>query len=67
MKIFLTIWQFLFDPWEVTVIEEGSEKWTRVMGPYSFSPKYGYGRNYVKYKYTHKFFKKEKIIKKYLD
>ena len=71
------IWDYLFDPWNITIDCRGEEKWGK-FHPYDtlnqISNKAGtqiegshFKRVYVIYKYTHKFNKKEKLVKKYLD
>lgn len=64
------LWEFLFDPWEVTIIDEGYTHFTdydRQVWEAGKLVYLEYVRPYVKYKYVHKFFKKEKIVKKYID
>lgn len=64
------LWEFLFDPWEVTIISEGNDSFVNYDYTYWKNGNlvyHTYRRNFVKYKYVHKFFKKEKIIKKYID
>lgn len=69
MKNFiLFIWQLLFDRWEVEILEEGEEVWMRRRFVDSREVhKNEFARQFVKYKYKHRFFKKEKIVKEYLN
>jgi len=65
-NLFKNIWEYLFFPWAVEIIEEGHETWY----PYNFGVKMrgsGYNRNFIKYKYTHRFRPQVKIVKKYLN
>ena len=60
------LYEFLFDRWTVSIIDEGKETWTS--RPYGIDAelKYSYTRYYVKYKLTNKFDGSVKIKKKYI-
>lgn len=64
-NLFKNIWEYLFFPWEVEVIDEGHESWTRRY--FDGSPDANTSREYVTYKYTHRFRPQVKIVKKYLN
>jgi len=64
MKTLEYIYNFLFNRWTKTIMEEGEENWqcnSIIHGDY------GYTRNFVKYKLTNKFDGSEKIKLVYLN
>ena len=80
-KLFLIIYQLIFSPWEIEIIERGQDKFKRIKNIHELTadacsrknwrettdPFIHYTKNFVIYKYVHKFFKKEKLVKKYID
>lgn len=69
MKTLQKIWEYFFAPWEITIHKRGTQKYTDYTF-YSYEsvdfPNIYY-REYVEYKYVHKFRKEEKIVKEYLN
>lgn len=68
-KLFLNLWAFFFSPWEITIQEEGREIWYEhdpLLGGFTHDRR-KFQRDFVKYKYKHKFFNKEKLVKKYFN
>ena len=66
MKTLQKIWEYFFAPWDVTVTNRGEERW-RSLCPYTGRELYGYKRDWVEYKYSHRFRTEQKIVKKYLN
>ena len=64
-NLFKLIWEYLFSPWKIEVEERGTENWTRRHDFDLF--KYNYKRDFITYKYTHRFRPEVKIVKKYLN
>lgn len=79
-QLSINIYRLLFDTWGSEIIEYGTEKITRpknnseIMADIYTRKGWNsvtvstvtYSRHYVIYKYTHKFFKKEKLKKVFL-
>ncbi len=65
----IRLWEFLFDSWEITIKNQGEEDWqeTKTYDGIRIGDPDNYKREYVIYIYKHKFFNKEKLVKKYLD
>lgn len=65
-NLFLFIWSFLFDSWDVKINQEYNEEKIKLkeLGFTTYQIKTY--RKVIEYKYTHKFFNKEKIVKVYL-
>jgi hypothetical protein len=67
-KLITNLWEYFFNPWDIEIIEEGQEPWfQQPLGTFSEECRIRYFKSYVKYRYTHKFRKQEKIVKKYFD
>ncbi len=67
-KFLKNTWEYFFAPWEITILEEGSESWTNRSRHYGVvTGSFDYVRYFVKYKHSHKFRKEEKIVKVYLN
>ncbi len=79
-QLLINIYRLLFDAWDIEIIEQGEDNFTRpknnseIMAD-AYTRKgwnsvtvstVSYTKKYVIYKYTHKFFKKEKLKKTYL-
>lgn len=74
---FKNIWDYFFDAWEISIEKRGSETWHKYFDEntaYNFVNKNSgvipgseYQRDFVVYKKVHKFNKKEKIVKEYLN
>jgi len=58
MKNLQKIYEYLFAPWEITMIEESSEEW-RKSDFHQWCGFLDYKRDYVKYLYFHKFRREE--------
>ena len=60
--------RYIFTPWEKEIYRTGIETWTE-RPCWAFCENYDrkYMREYVVYKYTHKFRKETKLVKKYLN
>ena len=63
-NLFKNIWEYLFAPWKIEIIEEGREPWFHIDETFQ---KREYARSFVKYKYTHRFRPQVKIVKEYLS
>lgn len=63
-KLFKNIWEYLFFPWSVEIIEEGKENWYYIDETFQ---KRNYTKSFIEYKYTHRFRPQVKIVKKYLN
>lgn len=62
------LYEFFFDRWEITIKEQGVEIWHKINIRTGYNiPESNYPKNYVTYKYKHKFCNKEKLVKEYLD
>lgn len=67
-KFFQNLWEYFFSPWNIEIIERNNElrvKRHPCILADGFETKTL--RAYIICKYTHKFDKREKIVKKYLD
>lgn len=80
-KMFIGLYGFLFSPWDIQILEQGTDEFVRpknnneIMAD-AYTRKawnsvtistVSYKRTFVVYKYTHRYYKKEKILKKYID
>ena len=65
-SLFEYIYNFFFNRWTSTVIEEGRETWVAAHNITGYETR-RYDRDFIKYKLTNKFDKSEKIKKVYLD
>lgn len=67
IKTLQSLYEYFFAPWEITIYSEGTDTFA------SYCPISGvriggqYEKTFIKYKYSHKFRKEEKIVKEYLD
>lgn len=61
MKILKTIIDFLFFRWEQTIEKQGTEVWANIIHPIEFP------RDFVIYRFTHKFSKRTYLKKVYFD
>lgn len=66
---FASLWDRLFNRWETTIEERGSESWNRYttyLGAPIGEPR-PYTRTFVIYRHTHRFSKVVRLEKVYLD
>jgi hypothetical protein len=65
------LWEYLFAPWEITVHNRGADRFNNwkenSLGHKVMGTEYVTERNWIEYKYSHKFRKEEKIVKEYID
>jgi len=62
------LWEYLFDPWDITVEKQGSESWTsREWWETDPASGHRFIKEFVLYRYTHRFNNKTKLKKVYIN